>query len=131
MESTIEFSPVIPSPTPFDVQKRIQELRDYLDPNKPHYQPEEQHLNVKAAIKLYEDSKIDGKEQVFMMNGKVVDRDEIFKGPFRSWFEGMFHQYAQMHACGHGSLGAHFHEVSIGLLFNARNLSFGSDSHAT
>jgi hypothetical protein len=33
MEATIEFAPAIPFPVPFDVQKRIQELRGYLDPN--------------------------------------------------------------------------------------------------
>jgi hypothetical protein len=60
METTIEFSPAIPSPAPFDIQKRIQELRSYLDPNNPNYQPEQQHINIKAAIKLYEDGKIDG-----------------------------------------------------------------------
>ena len=60
MEATIEFSPVIPWPQPFDVEKRIQELRDHLDPNDPSYQPEQQHTNIKAAIKLYEDGKIDG-----------------------------------------------------------------------
>jgi hypothetical protein len=38
MEATIEFSPAIPCPEPFDVQKRIQELRGYLDPNNPHYE---------------------------------------------------------------------------------------------
>src|ERR1700733_11976740 len=42
METTIEFSPGIPFPVPFDVQKRIQELYGYLDPNNPHHQPEQQ-----------------------------------------------------------------------------------------
>jgi hypothetical protein len=52
MEATIEFAPAIPFPTSFDVQKRIQELRGDLDPNNPIYQPEQQHTNIKAAIKL-------------------------------------------------------------------------------
>ena len=56
----IEFSPAILFPARFDVQKRIQELRSYLDPNNPNYQPEQQHINIKAAILLYEDGKIDG-----------------------------------------------------------------------
>jgi hypothetical protein len=59
-------SPVIPWFQPPDIQKRIQELRGYLDPNNPTYQPEQQHTNIKAAIKLYEDGKIDGAEQVFI-----------------------------------------------------------------
>jgi len=52
MEATTEFSPAIPFPEPFNVQKRIQELHGYLDPNNPDYQPEQQHTNIKAAIKL-------------------------------------------------------------------------------
>jgi hypothetical protein len=40
MEAMIEWLPRIILPTPFDVQKRIQELRGYLDPNDPTYQPE-------------------------------------------------------------------------------------------
>jgi hypothetical protein len=51
MANKIEFSPAIPIPLVFDVQKRIQELRSYLDPNNPNYQPEQQHINIKAAIK--------------------------------------------------------------------------------
>jgi len=39
MEATVEFAPTIPNPQPFDVQKRIQELRGYLDRNNPNYQP--------------------------------------------------------------------------------------------
>jgi len=62
MEATVEFLPAIPFPVPFDVQKRVQELRGYLDPNNPHYKPKEQHTNIKAAIKLYEDGGIDGVE---------------------------------------------------------------------
>jgi hypothetical protein len=54
MESTDEFSPEVPLPEPFDVEERIQELRGYLDLNNPDYQPEQQHTNIKAAIKLYE-----------------------------------------------------------------------------
>jgi hypothetical protein len=98
MEAAIEFSPAIPLPAPFDVQKRIQELRGYLDPNSPSYQPEQQHTNIKAAIKLYEDGKIDGIEQVFIKDGKIVLREEIFKGPSWSMCEGRFHQFAEKQA---------------------------------
>jgi hypothetical protein len=83
---------------PPDIQKRIQELRGYLDPNNPTYQPEQQHTNIKAAIKLYEDGKIDGAEQVFIKDGKVVARKEIFRRSPWSWFEGRFHRLAQTHA---------------------------------
>jgi hypothetical protein len=64
------FHPGILFPTPFDVQKRIQQLRGYLDPNNSNYQPEQQHTNIKAAIRLYEDGEIDGVEQVFIKDGK-------------------------------------------------------------
>jgi hypothetical protein len=97
MESTIVWLPTIPFPVPFDVQKRIQELRSYLDPNNPHYEPERQHINIKAAIKLYEDGKIDGVEHVHIMNGKIVSEEEMFKGPSCSWSEAIWHQFVQKH----------------------------------
>jgi hypothetical protein len=81
----------------FDVSKRIQELHGYLDPTNPHYQPERQYINIKAAIKLYEYGKIDGVQPVSIVNGKVVPRDKIFKGPFCSWSEGRWHQFTQKH----------------------------------
>ena len=98
MEVTAEFSPAIPFPEPFDVQKRILELRGYLDPNNPNYQPKQQHTNIKAAIKLYEDGKIDGVEQVYIKDGKIVPKKEIFKGGSWSWNEGVWYQRAQKHS---------------------------------
>ena len=98
MDTTITWLPTIPRPVSFDVQKCIQQLRGYLDPNDPNYQPEQQHTNIKAAIKLYEDGKIDGVEQVFIKDGKVVPRKEIFRGSPWSWCEGRFYQFAQKHA---------------------------------
>ena len=92
MEATNEFSPAIPLPVPFDVQKRIQELRSYLDPNNPDYQPKKQHINIKTAIKLYEEGKIDGVKQVHIMNGEMVSEEKIFKGPSCSWSEGRHYQ---------------------------------------
>ena len=98
MESTIKWLPAFSRPFTFDVQKRIQELRGYLDPKNPHYQPEQQHTNIKAAIKLYEEGKIDGVEQVYIKDGKIVPKEEIFKGGSWSWNEGIWHQSAQKHA---------------------------------
>ena len=94
METTIQFSPGIPFPAPFDVQKRIQELHGYLDPNNPHYQREQQHNSIKAAIQLYEDGEIDGVEQVFIVDGKIVPKREIFTRKAWSWSEGRFYQLA-------------------------------------
>jgi hypothetical protein len=113
MEATIKWLPAISNPVPFDVPKRIQQLRGYLDPNDSTYQPKQQHTNIKAAIKLYEDGKIDGVEQVFIKDGKLVPKEEIFKGGAWCWNEGIWHQYPQKHAYGHGPFGAGFHEVSI------------------
>src|SRR5271155_5685707 len=123
MDATIKFPSANLFPTPFDVQKRIQRLRSYLDPNDPNYQPEQQHTNIKAVIKLYEDGKIDGVEQVFIMDGKVVPEKEIFRGRSWSWSEGRCHQLVQKHAYGHGPFGVNFHEVSISVL-NSRYLHF-------
>jgi hypothetical protein len=60
MNATVEFSPAMPLPQPPDIQKRVQELSGYLDPNNPNYQPEQQHTNIKAAIKLYQEGKSTG-----------------------------------------------------------------------
>jgi len=87
MANKIEFSPAVPIPLVFDVQKRIQELRGYLDPKNSHFQPPQQHVNIKAAIKLYEDGKIDGLQQVDIMEGKVVTREEVFEGSAWAWSE--------------------------------------------
>ena len=101
MKATIEFSPGIPIPAaPSDVQKRIQQLRSYLDPSDPNYQPEQQHTNIKAAIKLYEDEEIDGVEQVFIKDGKLVPEEEIYKGGAWCRNEGIWHQYAHRQAIG-------------------------------
>jgi hypothetical protein len=87
MANTIEFSPAIPLPAVFDVKERIQQLRSYLDPKNPQYQPEQQHVNIKAAIKLYEDGKIDGSQEVYIREGKIVTEQEVFKGTGWAWFE--------------------------------------------
>jgi hypothetical protein len=96
MEVTAEFSPAIPFPEPFNVQKRIQELRGYLDPNNPNYQPKQQHTNIKAAIKLYEDGKINGKEEVFIMDGKLVPEEGMYTEESWAWSEGgEYYQFVQ------------------------------------
>jgi hypothetical protein len=127
-ETTVIFSPAIPLPKPFDVKQRIQELRGYLDPKDPFYQPKQQHTNIKAAIKLYEDGKIDGVEEVFIKDGKLVPEEETFKGGSWSWNEGVCHQYAQKHADDHGTFGTSYHEASISL-FDAQYLQFFLQIH--
>ncbi|KAI9781392.1 MAG: hypothetical protein M1839_005986 [Geoglossum umbratile] len=74
----ITFSPAVPVPLVFDVQERIEQLRSYLDPSNPLYQPEPQHINIKAAITLYEDGKLDGLQRVYVTSGKVVIREGYY-----------------------------------------------------
>ena len=80
----IEFSPAIPIPLVFDVQGRIQELHGYLDPKHPLYQPK-QNVNIKAVIELYKDKKIDGIQEVYIMEGKVVTKEEARNRPSGTW----------------------------------------------
>ena len=118
MDTTnIKWLPAIPNNPPFDVHKRIETLRSCLDPNNPHYQPERQHVNIKAAIKLYEDGELDGIKRVSIMDGKIVPKEETFKGPFCSWTEGRSYQFGQKQAYGQGPFNLGFHEVSINPFF--------------
>jgi len=110
--SKLKVSPAVPIPDPFNVKERIQELRSYLDPKSPDYEPENQHINIKALIKLYEDGKIDGTKEICIKDGKIVSREETLKGPSPSIIEGIGHEYADKYAYGHGSAGITMHEVS-------------------
>ena len=101
MDTTnIKWLPAIPLSRPFDVQERIEELRSYLDPNNPFYQPERQHVNIKAIIKLYEDGKIDGINEVSVLDGKIISREERSKGPLCSWTEKTCYQLSQKYGYG-------------------------------
>ena len=130
MSDKVEFSPAIPWPAPFDVQKRIQELRGYLDPKNPRYEFEQQHVNIKAVIQLYEDGIIDGSKKVFIMEGKVVTEQEMFEGTGWAWVEvhsftplprthltngfklqETCYEFTEKHAYGHGTFSHPFHEV--------------------
>jgi hypothetical protein len=143
MPDKIEFSPAIAVPVPFDVKKRIQELRDCLDPKHPHYECEQQHVNIRAAIQLYEDGKIDGSEEVFIMDGKVVTEEEMYKGTTWTWVEvhsfkslprthltngfklqETCYEFAEKHAYSHGTFGRCFHEVRNQAVFSAPHLNF-------
>ena len=87
MAKQIEFSPAIPIPLVFDVEEHIKQLRNCLDPKHPFYQPKEQHVNVKAVIKLYEEKKIDGFQEVWLIDGKVVSEEEAEKRTGFAWHE--------------------------------------------
>jgi len=107
--SKIKFDPGF-IPPPLDIEKRLEQLRRSLDPNDPRYEPEYQHTNIRAIIKLYEEGKIDGTEEVYIQGGEIVSREQSFKGPTPSTSEGgMFHQYAQKASYNHGPFGNNFH----------------------
>jgi hypothetical protein len=135
MSDKVEFSPAIPWPASFDVQKRIEKLRGYLDPEHPWYKSE-QLVNIKAVIQLYEDGKIDGSKEVIVMEGKVVTEEEMSEGDAWAWIEvhsfksflrthltnrfklqGMEYQFAVKHAYGHGTFGNCYHEVRNQAIF--------------
>jgi hypothetical protein len=86
MSDKIKFSPAIPWPTPFGVQKRMEELRGYLDPKHPWYRSE-QFVNIKAVIQLYEDGTIDGSKEVVVMEGKIITEEEMLEGNAWAWIE--------------------------------------------
>ncbi|KAI9769494.1 MAG: hypothetical protein M1840_003971 [Geoglossum simile] len=109
----ITFLPAIPVPLVFDVQERIEQLHSYLDPSNPLYQPEPQHINIKAAITLYEDGKIDGIQHVYITGGKVVTREVANNTMTWVWAEGVHYQLAQKHAYGHGPFGPNYHEIRM------------------
>ncbi|KFY81690.1 hypothetical protein V500_11186 [Pseudogymnoascus sp. VKM F-4518 (FW-2643)] len=90
MADRTEFSPAIPIPFVFDVQARIKALQSYLDPNNPDYQPERQHENIRAVIKLYEEGKIDGLKRTTIIDGKIAHFEEAFTSKTGSWIEGPF-----------------------------------------
>lgn len=74
------FSPSTPLPIKFDVAKQIRQLQDGLHPSNPYYEREGQHTNIRALIKLYESGqKLDNKEESWIMNGKVVSKEEALK----------------------------------------------------
>jgi len=111
--SKLKVSPAVPIPDPLNVEERIQELRSYLDPKNPDYEPENQHINIKALIKLYEDGKIDGTEEVCIKEGKIVPIEETYKGPIPSFIEGIADELADKYAYGHGPTRTKKHQVSI------------------
>ncbi len=104
-------------PVPFDVKARIEQLRSYLDPNNSHYQRPQQHENIKAVIRLYEEGKINGVDSVYVQRGKIIALEDILKNPGSIWAEGMSYQRVQKCTYGHGPFDDTTHEVSHTLFF--------------
>ena len=86
----VEFSPATPFPLVVDVQARIKELQGYLDPNNPEYEPERQHVNIRAAIKLYEEGKIDGIQRTTIIDGKIAPFEDVVKSKTGFWIEVLY-----------------------------------------
>ncbi|KFY82052.1 hypothetical protein V500_10865 [Pseudogymnoascus sp. VKM F-4518 (FW-2643)] len=83
----VEFSPATPFPLVVDVQSRIKELQGYLDPSNPEYEPERQHVNIRATIKLYEEGKIDGIQRTTIIDGKIAPFEDVVKSKTGFWIE--------------------------------------------
>lgn len=110
--SQIKFAPATPIPGVFDVEARIKQLRSYLEPNCTLFVPEYQHANILAAIRLYEEGIIKG-ERVYIMNGKIVSKEEAHQHTAPYTVEGVFYQRNNKCSYGHGPFGAQNHEVII------------------
>ncbi|KAI9749348.1 MAG: hypothetical protein M4579_006902 [Chaenotheca gracillima] len=82
-----KISRATPHPYIPDAQTRIRELQNFLVPEHPGYQPEEQHENIKAAIAHYENG-YDGILLVRFVHGKIVSEEYAYKGgSFTHWEE--------------------------------------------
>lgn len=85
--SGIKFMPAVPFPDPFVPEKRIKQLRQYLDEKHESYQPPAQHANITTVIKSYEEGVIDGTARTFFVNGNIVSEDEAYQGNGHVWIE--------------------------------------------
>ncbi len=92
-DKQVEFSPATPIPRVFDVQARIKALEGYLDPANPNYEPERQHDNIRAAIKLYKEGKIDGIQRTTIIDGKIARFEDAFTSKSGSWIEVLYSQH--------------------------------------
>lgn len=83
----VELSPATPIPLVIDTKARIKELQSYLDPNNPEYKPERQHVNIRAAINLYEEGNIDGIQRTTIIDGKIAAFEDVVKSKAAFWIE--------------------------------------------
>lgn len=61
-----------------------------LLPSLPNYEPERQHDNIRAAIKLYEEGKIDGIQRTTIIDGKIAPFENAFTSKSGSWIEVLY-----------------------------------------
>jgi hypothetical protein len=81
----IVFSPAIPFPRPFDVEGHIKVLRDSLVPQHPLHLPKHR-ANILALIKLYEEGNLDGTQEAWLVDGKIITEEEAYNRPW-VWHE--------------------------------------------
>lgn len=78
---------LIPLPSIFDPNTRITFLKSLLIETNPNYQHPRQHLNIKAAISMYESGMLNGDNKVFIAGGKVVSKEEALECDLPVWGE--------------------------------------------
>lgn len=82
------FLPANPTPHVFDASKRLQQLKDGLDPKSSfYYFYEVQHNNIRAAIKAYEEGKIPLGSTRYFLDGKSVPEAEAARAHTCVWKE--------------------------------------------
>lgn len=82
------FCPVLPLPLVWDRAKRLQGLKESLDPKSPHYYfIERMHPNIKAVIAAYEAGKIPDEGTFYFMGGKMVMKSEADSRKELLWTE--------------------------------------------
>lgn len=73
------FSPAIPIPSTFDLEKYVAQLKDYLDPKSPHHEPPQQHVNIRKLIELYETGeRKDNFTTIYIRNGEVITKEQFW-----------------------------------------------------
>lgn len=96
----------------FDPNTRVTFLKSLFIETNPNYQDPRQHLNIKAAISMYESGKLNGNIKFLIAGWNVVNNEEALEGGLPVWSEvsatlslnlkralkvqgGSFHQFTQ------------------------------------
>lgn len=83
--TVITYSPAIPIPGTFDLQAYIARLKDFLNPQSPHYERPQHHINVKKLIELYESGeRKDSTTAIYISKGEVITEAQFWANP-KEW----------------------------------------------
>lgn len=78
----------MPLPLVWDAAKRLQGLKESLDPKSRHYYfIEHMHPNTKAVIAAYEAGKMPNEGMFYFMGGKMVTKSEAYSRKKLFWTE--------------------------------------------